>query len=31
VDGFRIFMDGSGNIQSGVFKLYGYKQILWAI
>jgi hypothetical protein len=28
VDGFRIFMDGSGNIQSGVFKLYGYKQIL---
>lgn len=28
VDGFRIFMDNSGNIESGVFKLYGYKQIL---
>ncbi len=27
VDGFRIFMDGSGNIESGVFKLYGVKQI----
>jgi len=27
VDGFRIFMDGSGNIESGVFKLYGIKQI----
>jgi len=26
VDGFRIFMDGSGNIESGVFKLYGIKQ-----
>ena len=27
VDGFRIFMDGSGDIASGVFKLYGMKQI----
>ena len=26
VDGFRIFMDGSGDIASGVFKLYGMKQ-----
>ena len=26
VDGFRIFMDGSGNIESGVFKLFGIKQ-----
>lgn len=26
VDGFRIFMDGSGNIASGVFNLYGIKQ-----
>ena len=26
VDGFRIFMDASGNIESGVFKLYGVKQ-----
>ena len=27
VDGFRIFMDNSGNIESGVFKLFGVKQI----
>ena len=27
VDGFRIFMDGSGDIASGVFKLYGIKQL----
>ena len=27
VDGFRIFMDNSGDIASGVFKLYGVKQI----
>ena len=27
VDGFRIFMDGDGSIASGVFKLYGVKQI----
>ena len=27
VDGFRIFMDASGNIASGIFKLYGIKQI----
>ena len=27
VDGFRIFMDGGGNIASGVFKLYGIKQL----
>ena len=26
VDGFRIFMDASGDIASGVFKLYGMKQ-----
>ena len=26
VDGFRIFMDASGNIESGVFNLYGIKQ-----
>ena len=26
VDGFRIFMDASGNIESGVFNLYGVKQ-----
>jgi hypothetical protein len=27
VDGFRIFMDSSGDIASGVFRLYGVKQI----
>ena len=27
VDGFRIFMDNSGDIASGVFKLYGIKQL----
>tara|TARA_R100000008_G_C3575921_1_gene165258 strand:- start:1220 stop:1855 length:636 start_codon:yes stop_codon:yes gene_type:complete len=27
VDGFRIFMDGSGDIASGVFRLYGVKQL----
>jgi hypothetical protein len=27
VDGFRIFMDGSGNIASGIFRLFGVKQI----